>query len=464
MTHYDLIVIGSGPAGQKAAVQAAKLGKRVAIIDRMESMGGVCLHTGTIPSKTLKEAVLYLSGWSQRGLYGDDYRLKSDLTMQDLQLRLKKTIEREVEVINHQLHRNGIETVQGVASFIDPHLVRVEQATGKSLQLKGDSMVIATGTHPYRPESIPFDGERVLDSDDILQLQQRPRSLTVVGAGVIGVEYAAIFSAMDVEVTLLDGRQELLGFLDREITDEFIHSLRQRGVSVRLGETVATMRVDSAAGQVVTETESGKKIVSEVVLFAAGRSGTTNSLQLDKAGIRVNKRHQIAVNDDYQTEVPHIYAAGDVIGFPSLASTSMEQGRRIACHAFGKPLVGKLENFPFGIYAVPEMSMVGETEQQLMERGVAYDVGIARLRETARGQIMGIEEGMLKMLFSLEDQRLLGVHILGEGATELIHIGQAVLSLGGGIHYFLDSVFNYPTLAEAYKIAALDAWNRISRL
>ncbi len=460
----DLIVIGSGPTGQKAAVQAAKLHKKVVVIDREGSVGGVCLHTGTIPSKTLREAVLYLSGWSQRGLYGADYRLKNDLTMHDLQQRLKTTIHREVEVINHQLYRNGVEVVAGEATFVDPHTVAVRQPSGKEVHLRGAAIVIATGTHPHRPDTIPFDGERVVDSDEILTLKRRPKSLTVVGAGVIGVEYASIFSAMDVEVTLLDGRTDLLSFLDKEITDEFLHSLRQRGVNLRLGESVAEMVVDAAHDRVVTVTQSGKRITSDVVLFAAGRSGTTAALQLQNAGLTVDKRQQISVNEHYQTSVPHIYAAGDVIGFPSLASTSMEQGRRIACHAFGVAESCAIQNFPFGIYAVPEMSMVGQTEQQLMAAGVAYEVGSARLRETARGQIMGVEEGLLKMLFALEDRKLLGVHILGEGATELIHIGQAVLTLGGTIHYFLDAVFNYPTLAEAYKIAALDAWNRMSQL
>lgn len=457
---YDFIVIGSGPAGQKAAIQAAKLGKSVAIIDRRVSVGGVCLHTGTIPSKTLREAVIYLSGYGQRGLYGQGYRLKPDLTMDDLKQQLNTTIRREVEVLKHQLTRNGVHVLSGNAAFVDAHTVQVEEFGGEMSLLRADKFLISTGTHPVRPEGIPFDGKQIIDSDDILQLDQLPRSLTVVGAGVIGIEYAAIFSAMDVEVTLVDGRQELLGFMDKEIVEELIHLLRERGMVLRLGENVESVGKDN--DQIITTLDTGKRIRSDVVLLAAGRAGSTNALKLAAAGVEQSDRHLIMVNENYQTSQPHIYAAGDVIGFPSLASTSMEQGRQAACHAFGCKMTNSLENFPFGIYAVPEMSMVGMTEQQLLEQGIPYETGIARLRETARGQIMGLEQGLLKLLISLEDRKLLGVHILGEGATELIHIGQAVYVLGGKLDYFLQNIFNYPTLAEAYKVAALDAWNRMA--
>ncbi len=458
--HFDFAVIGSGPAGQRSAIQAAKLGRKVVLIDRQEAVGGVCLHTGTIPSKTLREAVLYLSGWSQRGLYGQGYRLKQDLTIDDLKQRLNITIREEIEVIKHQLTRNGVTVLRGAASFLDPHRLRVEDSRGKVTEVGADHILIATGTHPLRPAGIPFDGQRVIDSDDLLKLERLPRTLTVVGAGVIGVEYASIFSAMDIEVVLVDGRRGLLGFMDQEVVEEFVHMLRERGAVLRLGEAVNG--VVREGDQVVTELGSGKRIRSDLVMFAAGRAGSTNTLQLELAGVEQDERHLIKVNEQFQTNIPHIYAAGDVIGFPSLASTSMEQGRQVACHAFGHAhSFKKPENFPFGIYAVPEMSMVGLSEQQLLERKIPYETGIARLRETARGQIMGIEAGMLKMLFSLEDRRLLGVHILGEGATELIHIGQAALVLGGTLDYFIDTVFNYPTLAEAYKVAALDAWNRM---
>lgn len=456
---YDFVVIGSGPAGQRAAIQAAKLGKQVAIIDRQSTVGGVCLHTGTIPSKTLREAVLYLSGYGQRGLYGQGYRLKADLTMDDLKQQLNTTIRREVEVLKHQLTRNGVHVLGGSAEFVDDHSVRVVDGHGESILISADKFLISTGTHPVRPAGIPFDGEQIIDSDDILHLKRLPRSLTVVGAGVIGIEYAAIFSAMDIEVTLVDGRQEMLGFMDREIVEELVHLLRERGMVLRLGENVET--VEKESGHVVTTLDTGKRIRSDVVLFAAGRAGSTNALKPEAAGVEQNERHLITVNEHYQTTQPHIYAAGDIIGFPSLASTSMEQGRLAACHAFGCHISNSLDNFPFGIYAVPEMSMVGMTEQQLLQQGIPYETGVARLRETARGQIMGLEQGLLKLLISLDERKLLGVHILGEGATELVHIGQAVYKLGGTLDYFLQTIFNYPTLAEAYKVAALDAWNRM---
>ena len=459
MQQYDFLVIGSGPAGQRAAVQAAKLGKRVAIIDRNAEVGGVSVHTGTIPSKTLREAVLYLTGWNQRGLYGPGYRLKPELTIDDLMQRLHITLSHESEIMRNQLLRNGVEIVRGEASFQDGHHLHVDLFDGGHEIYRGEKIMIAVGSRPVRPEGIPFDDEQVVDSDGLLEIRRLPRSLTVVGAGVIGIEYASIFSAMDVKVTLVDGRPDLLGFLDREIVDELVHGLRERGVMLRLGETVAAVERDN--GQVATRLESGKVIRSDLALFAAGRIGCTYALRLENAGLETDSRRRIRVNEHFQTAVPHIYAAGDVIGFPSLASTSMEQGRRAACHAFGRQERAMPDHFPFGIYAVPEISMVGKTELELTREGIPYETGVARLRETARGQIMGLECGMLKMLFGLEDRRVLGVHIIGEGATEQIHIGQAAMVLGGTIDYFLENVFNYPTLAEAYKMAALDAWNRL---
>ncbi|MCK5648437.1 MAG: Si-specific NAD(P)(+) transhydrogenase [Gammaproteobacteria bacterium] len=461
MHNFDFLVIGSGPAGQKAAIQAAKLGKKVAIVDRRTDIGGVCLHTGTVPSKTLREAVLYLSGYSQRGFYGQGYRLKDDLTMADLKQRLHTTIQREAEVILHQLSRNGVQVFNGTASFTDEKHVQVEDEKGKVIEIQADYFLIATGTYPVHPENYPFDCGKVIDSDNILDLEDLPRSMTVIGAGVIGVEYASIFSALDVEVNLIDGRDTLLGFMDRELTDELVHQFRDQGMVVRLGEQVDTITYQEN-GSVLTLLKSGKKLHSDVVLVAAGRSGNTQSLNLDLAGVELSSRHLIQVNEFYQSSQSHIYAAGDIIGFPSLASTAMEQGRQVAGHAFGQNIANKLENFPFGIFAVPEMSMVGSTEQELTKKNIPYEVGIARLRETTRGQIMGLEHGILKLIFSLDEHKLLGIHIIGEGATELIHIGQATLVLNGGLDYFLDNVFNYPTLAEAYKIAALDAWNRLN--
>ncbi len=463
MDKYDFLVIGSGPAGQRAAIQAAKIGKRVAIIERHEVVGGVSVHTGTIPSKTLREAALYLTGWSQRGLYGRAYRLQKSVTMADLLDRLNITLNHEIEVIRDQLSRNNVDTIYGIGSFVDEHTIQVKDANGNTLEYQADKFLIATGTRPIRPEHIPFNNTTIIDSDALLELKATPRSMTIVGGGVIGVEYASIFATMDIKVTLIDGREHLLSFLDLEIVDELIHHMRAQKIVMRLGESVKEVLEDSS-GKVITTLESGKKICSDVILFAAGRMGCTYDLSLNKANLKPTERRLIKVNEFLQTSVPHIYAAGDVIGFPSLASTSMEQGRLAACHAFGLTNSKPAHNFPFGIYAVPEISVVGMTEQELTKNKIPYEVGLARLRETARGQIMGIETGILKLLISIEDKRILGVHIIGEGATELIHIGQAVLILGGTIDYFLENAFNYPTLAEAYKMAALDAWNRIGTL
>lgn len=461
MERFDFLVIGSGPAGQRAAVQAAKLGKRVGIIEKRSAVGGVAVHTGTIPSKTLREAVLYLSGWSQRGFYGRSYQVKPDLSIDDLMHRLHVTLGHEVEVMQHQLSRNGVSVIEGAARFVDANRVQVHCNAGTTREYEAARILIATGTFPVRPPGVPFDDESVLDSDDILKLKRIPRNLTVVGAGVIGVEYASIFSAMDVKVTLIDGRPSMLPFVDREVVDELQHHMRAHGVVTRLNENVSTVE-KGANGSILLNLDSGKRFKSDTVMFAAGRTGATQDLGLEQVGLEPDKYGRLSVNAHYQSAVEHIYAAGDVIGFPGLASTSMEQGRLAALHAFGcegcrAPLI-----FPFGIFAVPEISMVGKTEEELTQEKVPYEVGVARLRETARGQILGLQEGMLKMIFALDDRRVLGVHVLGEGATELVHIGQAALQLGGTLDYFLNSVFNYPTLAEAYKIAALDAANRMA--
>ena len=460
MRKFDLIVIGSGPAGISAAVQARQLCRTVAIIERRTAIGGVCLHTGTIPSKTLREAVLYLTGYRQRGLYGSSYRLKRDLVVEDLMNRLHITIEHEIEVNRNLLSKHGIEVLEGTAHFRDQHKVVVMNAERDKTVYEADNILLATGTHPVRPETIPFDEDYVLDSDGILKLKSLPRSMTVVGGGVIGLEYASIFSALDIRVTLVDSRPTLMEFMDREIVDEFVHYLRKNNVILRLGESVTSVTLEGP-GQVVTALESGKHVHSEVALFASGREGCTAVLKLDRVGIKVDKRSRLKVNQHYQTEVPHIYAAGDVIGFPSLASTSMEQGRIAACHAFGHGVGSGMKLFPFAIYAVPEMSMVGATELELTQQKIPYITGKARLKETARGQIIGLEEGVLKILFAESDGKVLGVHILGEGSSELIHIGQVTVAMGATMDYFLENVFNYPTLAEAYKVAALDAWNQI---
>ncbi|MDH3386388.1 MAG: Si-specific NAD(P)(+) transhydrogenase [Gammaproteobacteria bacterium] len=456
-----MIVIGSGPAGKRAAIQAAKIGKKVLLVEKNQIVGGVTVHTGTIPSKTLRETVLFLSGWRQRGIYGLSYKVKDNITADDLKQRLMSTLNHEIEIIQHQLMRNNVEIEYGHARFSGEHSISVETYDGNFNEFSADYFVICVGTRTRRPENVPFDGDAIMDSDEILELNRIPRKMLVVGSGVIGIEYATIFKALDIEVTMLESNEYILGFVDREIVDELIHHLRDCNIQVRLNDQISTInKFDD--GKVVVKFGSGKSMAVDTVLFAAGRQGVTDDLALDQVGLVADKRGRIIVNEDYRTDVPHIYAAGDVIGFPSLASTSMEQGRHAACHAFGAEVHSQPELFPYGIYAVPEISMVGLTEQECKERSIAYEVGIARFRETARGQIIGLREGMLKMLFSIETQRLLGVHIIGEGATELVHIGQAVISLGGTLDYFVQTVFNYPTLAEAYKIAALDAYNRMT--
>lgn len=458
--HYDILVIGSGPAGKRAVVQAAKLGKHAAIIERAEQVGGVSVHTGTIPSKTLRETALYLSGFRQRKFYGNSFRLKEDLCAEDLMKRVDMTRQYEVEVMENQFYRNGANVIRGNASFVDQHTIKVSHC-GEETTCTADYILIATGTHPFRPDNIPFDGKQVVDSDEILNIDVIPRSLAVIGAGVIGIEYATIFAALDTQITVIDIKEKFLQFIDKEIVDELEHEMRSTGATFCLGDSVEKMTVD-AGNHVTTKLASGRTVVTEMVLYASGRSGTIDGLDLDKIGLEVDKRGRIKVNDDYQTSIPHIYAAGDIVGFPALAATSMEQGRHAACHAFNVKVDNKPRNFPYGIYSVPEVSMVGKTEQEVKADGIAYEVGVARFAETSRGLISGRVEGMLKMIFSVDDGKLLGVHIVGEGATELIHIGQAIFTLEEGIDYFIETTFNYPTTAEAYKIAALNAWNRMS--
>lgn len=462
MQAYDLIVIGSGPAGRRAAVQAAKLKKSVLVVEKGRRVGGVCVHTGTIPSKTLRETVLNLSGWRERGFYGRAHRNKQTITAEDLRRRLAITLDHEVEILEHQFARNSVSWVRGEARFIDPLHIEVTTETGPQ-RFTADRFIIAVGTEPYRPRHIPFDGEAILDPDEILDLKRLPRSISVIGAGVIGIEYATIFSALDVKVTVIEPGESLLPFIDRELVDEFIHEMRDRGMSLRLQSKVKRV-TRPAHDACLIELEDSRQIWSEMVLFAAGRKGATESLELENCGLTTDDRGKIEVErTTFRTKLPHIFAVGDVIGFPSLASTSMEQGRIAACHAFDAPAQTPPEFFPYGIYSVPEMSTIGMTEEQVREKHIPYECGVARFRETARGQIMGLNAGFMKMIFAQETRRLLGCHIVGEGATELIHIGQAVLNLGGTLDYFVENTFNYPTLAEAYKIAALDAWNRMPR-
>ncbi|HWU18855.1 MAG TPA: Si-specific NAD(P)(+) transhydrogenase [Devosia sp.] len=463
MEHYNLVVIGSGPAGRRAAIQAAKLGKSVLVVENRLRLGGVSVHTGTIPSKTLRETVLNLSGWRERGFYGLAYRVKKDIEGKDLGARLRMTLDYEIEVLEHQFARNGVRTFGGMAKFTDANHVTVIDHAGEDHTFGFDFAVIAVGTAPYRPANIPFNDHSVLDSDSLVHEPRVPRSLTVVGAGVIGMEYATIFSALDVPVTLIEPKENYLDFIDREIIEEFTHDLRKRGMTIRLGAKVDKVELDEQGWAIATLTD-GRRVRSDMLLYAAGRVGATANLGLDACGVIPDDRGRLKVDPaTFQTQVPNIYAAGDVIGFPSLASTSMEQGRIAALHAFGASMPPAPQFFPYGIYAVPEISTVGLTEQQVRAAGTPYECGVARFRETSRGHIMGLQSGMMKMIFALDTRKLLGVHIVGEGATELIHIGQAVLNLGGTLDYFVENTFNYPTLAEAYKIAALDAWNRMPR-
>lgn len=457
---YDLVVIGSGPSGRRAAVQAAKLGRSVLVIEKHDRVGGVCVHTGTIPSKTLRETVLNLTGWRERAFYGQAYRARKDITIADLNSRLRKTLNYEIDMLDHQFARNGIMVAYGMAQFVDPHHIAIITGNGVARTVSGDRIVIAVGTRPHRPANVPFDGTVVLDSDEMTSLARLPRSLTVIGGGVIGIEYATIFSALDVQVTVVEARESIMDFVDRSIIADFMHQLCDRGMRFRLGVRLDSITVED--GHSVAVLADGGHIHSDILLYTGGRSGATEHLGLGACGLHPDSRGRLQVNPvTFQTDVAHIYATGDVIGFPSLASTSLEQGRIAACHAFGRAIPPAPEYFPYGIYSVPEISTVGMTEEQAKQKSLPYECGIARFRETSRGHIAGMHSGMLKLLISLETHRLLGVHIVGESATELIHIGQAVLNFGGTFDYFIDATFNYPTLAEAYKIAALDAWNRM---
>jgi NAD(P) transhydrogenase len=457
---YDLVVIGSGPAGQKGAICAAKFRKKVAIIDRKMTIGGVCVHTGTIPSKTLREAVLYLSGFRQRTFYGRGYVLKDRIAMSDLVFRAQAVMAREIEVIKAQLRRNSVTTLEGDASFLDPHTIEVKSDNGSQL-LRGHHILITCGTRPAHSTDIPIDGKRIFDSDQVHTLEEVPRDLVVVGAGIIGLEYASMFAALGVKVTLLDQRPILLDFVDREIIESLGFQLRQLGTVFRLGEKVVSIGFEEERDRVFAKLESGKNVHGQGLLYTIGRQANSDQLNIAIAGVEPDARGKISVNEHFQTAVPHIYAAGDVIGFPALASTSMEQGRLASCHMFGKPGVMPPNLIPYGIYTIPEISMVGLTEEQLTREKIPYEVGLARYAELAKGQMLGDEQGLLKLIFDPVSLKLLGVHVIGDRAAEIVHIGQVVLTVGGTIEYFRDTVFNYPTLAEAYKVAALDGLNKL---
>jgi len=461
MAHYDLLVIGTGPSGQKAAVQAAKLGKKVGIIERKEVVGGVSTNTGTIPSKALREAVLYLAGFRQRTLYGAEYRLKKTITIEDLAFRANHVIKNEIEIVQNQMARNGIDLIYGEASFIDPHRINIERA-GTTTEHRAHVIVIAVGTEPARPAEIPFDEDTIIDTDGLLTLKHLPTSMVIVGGGVIGTEYASILAMIGVPVILIDKRPRLLEFIDAEIIAALQKQMAAIGVTIYHEEEVVAIQKNTD-GQVTVSLTHNQPITTSTLMYAIGRVGATKKLNMEAVGISPDARGRLVVNDHFQTAVPHIYAVGDVIGFPALASTSMQQGRHASCHAFGHPDHTDTDLLPYGIYAIPEISVVGRTEEELTKAEVPYGVGVAHYREIARGQLIGDETGMVKLLFHRHSRGLLGVHAIGEGATELIHIGQAVMAFQGKIEYFIDTIFNYPTLAECYKVAALDGINRLPR-
>jgi NAD(P) transhydrogenase len=461
MQTYDLIVIGSGPAGQRAAIQGAKLGKRVALVEKREMVGGACINTGTIPSKSMREAVMHLSGYQYHGIYGMSYRVKEKITVADLSFRVQQVIKTEIDVTTAQLSRNGIETLTGTASFIDPHHIRIENSRGQS-DYEAEVIVIATGTRPAESPLVPINGRTIITSDQIFCLSSIPKSLIIVGGGVIGIEYASMFATLGVRVILVEKQQRLLGFVDTEMVEALCYHLRDQRVTLRLNEEVASVE-EAADGTVIADLKSNKKISGDTLLYAVGRQGNVDDLNLAAAGLEADSRGRIAVDQQYRTKQPNILAVGDIIGFPSLASVSMEQGRIAVGQVFGAKEQSDSANYPYGIYTIPEISFVGKTEEQLTDEDVPYEVGLAYYREIARGQIRGDTTGRLKLIFHRETKELLGVHIIGEGASEILHIGQAVLTLKGTVEYFINTVFNFPTLAECYKVAAFNGLNKLAR-
>ena len=465
MQTYDLLVIGSGPAGQRAAIQGAKLGKRVALVEKREVVGGACINTGTIPSKSMREAVMHLSGYQYQGIYGMSYRVKEKITVADLSFRIQQVIKTEVDVTTAQLSRNGIEVLTGAASFIDPNHVRVENSRGQS-EYEAGTIVIATGTRPAESPLVPINGRTIINSDQIFSLESIPKTLIVVGGGVIGVEYASMFAALGVRVILVEKQQRLLPFVDSEMVEALCYHLRDNRVTLRLNEEVASVEEvaeEAAEKPVVANLKSNKRISGDALLYSIGRQGNVDDLNLAAAGLEADERGRIKVDEQYRTTQPHILAVGDVIGFPSLASVSMEQGRIAVGRALGAKVETDPAKYPYGIYTIPEISFVGKTEEQLTDEDVPYEVGVAYYREIARGQIRGDTTGRLKLIFHRDTKEILGVHIIGEGASEILHIGQAVMTLKGTIDYFVNTVFNYPTLAECYKAAAFNGLNKLAR-
>jgi len=461
MQSYDLLVIGSGPAGQRAAIQGAKSGKRVALIERREVLGGASINTGTIPSKTMREAVMHFSGFNFQSIYGTNYRVKEKITMADLSFRVQHVIKTEIDVTAAQLSRNNIEVLTGVASFIDKTHLRVVNSRGVS-EYEAPVIIIATGTKPADSPKVPINALTIINSDQILLMPEIPKSLIVVGGGVIGVEYTCMFATLGCRVILVEKRPRLLEFADSEMVEALSYHLRDQRVTMRLNEEVDSVE-ESPAGGVFANLKSNKRLSGDALLYAVGRQGNVDELNLAAAGLEADARGRIAVDAEFRTKEPNIFAAGDVIGFPSLASVSMEQGRSAAANAFGSIIHSNPAYYPIGIYTIPEISFIGKTEEQLTDEDVPYEVGVAFYREIARGQIRGDTTGRLKLIFHRETRKLLGVHIIGEGASELLHIGQAVMVLDGTADYFVQTVFNYPTLAECYKAAAFNGLNKLAK-
>ncbi len=457
---FDLVVIGSGPAGNWAAIQACKLGKKAAVIEKNAVVGGVCVHTGTLPSKTLRETSLYYDGLKRRSFYGFEIAFKKNVTVQELMHRKNIVVENEMMIIIDQLHRNGISLMGGAARFINPHTIAVYNGDEKVSELETEFVVIATGTRPMHLPGLYYDGKRVFDGESILDLKDMPGSMAILGGGVIGCEWASIFSKLDIKVTLIDKRDRLLSFLDNKFADTLFELMRDGGIEMELGAPVNEIKADGSSVHLTLA--NGRAVTADVLLVTAGRLGNTDKLSLENVGLKTDSYQLVEVDGNYRTKIKNIYAVGDVIGFPSLASTSMDQGRRATLAAFGgNAKTRKKIYLPFGIYTIPEISYVGETEESLQSRKVAYETGIAHFFELPRGQINNDHDGCLKLIFDRNTRKLLGVHIIGERATEIIHIGQAVMSYGGTIDYFADTVFNYPTIADAYKTAALNGLNKL---
>jgi NAD(P) transhydrogenase len=459
---YDLVVIGSGPAGEKGAAQAAYFGKRVALVERSPAMGGTGVHTGTIPSKTLRETALYYSGLRQRGLYGIDYSLREGLTVAELMHRKETLVAGQGAAVQRNLERHGIETVRGMADLLAAHTVRVRHPDGAETRLETEIVLVATGSSPVHPPRVRFDHRLICDSDSILRLDRIPQTMVVVGGGVIGCEYASIFTALGARVTLIEERGRLLPFVDAEIADRLRLQLELLGLRCVLDDRLA--EVTAAADRVALRLAGGEALEADIALFAAGRQSNVAGLGLEAIGVELGTRGAVTVDAHYRTTVPNVYAAGDVIGFPALASTAMEQARVAMVHAFGLGYKDRMSPvLPLAVYTIPEIAMVGATEEACVAQGLDYRVGRAPYEQNPRGQIMGDLAGMVKLVFAARDKKLLGVHHIGELSSELVHIGAQVLTAGGTIDAFIDAVYNYPSLSDVYKYAAYDGLGELAR-